>query len=117
MKLRTSHLVCLILLLSALRGAEGSVLPAGEYAFDGRYGLVLSQDSAGVWTQVAPGDHTTRWGSGSGFILPAQLIGSFGHALQLGLPSASLATYRTAWTMRPPAAQCVDLHSVTGSGI
>jgi hypothetical protein len=115
MKLRPVHLVGLILLLSALRGAEGTVLPAGEYGLDGRYGVVLSQDRAGVWTEVKLSEHKSGWRIGTGgFILPARFIGKPRNTRDTGLPSAALATFRTPWTMRPPAAQCAAVHSATG---
>jgi hypothetical protein len=113
MKFRTPHLVCLILLLSALRGADGSVLPAGEYGFEGRYGLVLSQDNAGAWTEVTLDNHAPGWGNGN-FILPNRVTGNVGYAFEAGLPIAARAAYRTPWTMRPPSAQSVSVHAVTG---
>jgi len=115
MRLRPHHLVGLILLLTALRGAEGAVLPAGEYTIDSRYGLVLSQDRSGVWTEVKLSDHKPGWRIGSGgLFLPAHLTARPGLTLDTALPPAALASFRTPWTMRPPAAQCAALHSATG---
>lgn len=48
----------------------------------------------------------------SGLTLRARV----GDGFELALPVASLATYRTAWTMKPPAAQCMTIHTITGSG-
>jgi hypothetical protein len=117
-KLRPHHLVGLILLLTALRGAEGAVLPAGEYTIDSRYGLVLSQDRSGVWTEVKLSDHKPGWRIGSGsFFLPTRLSARTDATLNTDLPASSRAAFRTPWTMRPPAAQCAALHSATGFGI
>src|SRR4051794_33264911 len=117
MRLRPHHLVGLILLLTALRGAEGAVLPAGEYTIDSRYGLVLSQDRSGVWTEVKLSDHKPGWRIGSGgLFLPAHAAGTLRPPVDTGLTPAALSSFRTPWTMRPPAAQCAAVHSVTGFG-
>lgn len=50
--------------------------------------------------------------SESGTTLHARI----GDTFILQLPVASLAAYRTAWTMKPPAAQCMTVYSITGSG-
>jgi hypothetical protein len=113
MKLRTRHLVCMMLLLSALRAADGSVLPAEHYGFSGHYiGVLLSQDHTGVWTKVTVHDHARNWGSG-GF-LAADLTEKLGHTFEAA-SNASLAAYRTTWTMRPPAAHCAALYAATSS--
>jgi hypothetical protein len=39
-----------------------------------------------------------------------------GDTFVLALPVESLSTYRTAWTMKPPAAQCMTVYAITGSG-
>jgi hypothetical protein len=39
-----------------------------------------------------------------------------GDTFTVALPVASLAAYRTAWTMKPPAAQCMTIYTITGSG-
>jgi hypothetical protein len=117
-KLRPAHLVGLILLLSALRGAEGAILPAGEYSFDARYGLVLSQDRAGVWTEVKQTDHKSTWRLiGGGFILSPHIATPPANHVEKNLPAAELAATRTPWTMRPPAAQCAALHCATAFAI
>jgi NlpE N-terminal domain len=209
LRLRPLQFVCLVLLLGSLRGAQGSVLPVGEYGMDGRYlGTVLCQDCAGVWTEITLTDTGVDWGNGSGtfvmierfaggshggatvltlgdwsavewakggnytgtielhptagqlrylfcdhgrslrilnpdrtpvsplrqdtlqrvipqsqphFLLSAADSGTTLHArigdtITLALPVASLASYRTAWTMKPPAAQCMTVYTITGSG-
>ena len=118
MRFRPVHLVGLILLLSALRGAEGAILPAGEYSFDARYGLVLSQDRAGVWTEVKHTDHKPAWRLiGGGFILPPHISAPPATPRETRLPAASLAASKIPWTMRPPAAQCAALHCATAFAI
>jgi hypothetical protein len=113
MKLRTRHLFCMLLLLSALRAADGAMLPSGQNGFDAHYlSALLSQDGAG--SKVTLNDHRINLGSGNGHLSFPGFSNRFSNTLQLGLPVASLATYRTAWTMRPPAAQSVALHAVTG---
>ena len=99
MRLRTRHLACLILLLSALSGAEGSTPRHGDYTLGGHYiGVLLAHDQASTTTVAAlslrPRDAAT-----------------------LDLPTAQLARHRTIWTMRPAAAHSVSLHEVTGSGL
>ncbi len=44
------------------------------------------------------------------------LYARVGDTFEIDLPIASLTAYRTTWTMRPPAAHCVSLYSVTGFG-
>jgi len=113
-RLRPIHLVGLILLLSALRGAEGAILPAGEYTIDARYGLVLSQDRARVWTEVKQADHKSTWRLiGGGFILPPHITAVPASPRETRLPAASLAVMQIPWTMRPPAAQCAALQCAT----
>jgi hypothetical protein len=117
-KLRTRHLVCMLLLLSALRAADGSILPSGQNGFDAHYlSALLSQDGTGFSPKVTLSDHRFNWGSGNGYFTATRRFDrNRGDDSQLGLPAGSLATYRTAWTMRPPAAQSVALHAVTGFG-
>ena len=113
--LRASRLVCLLLLLTALRGVDGSVLPAGEYGFDGRYGLVLSQDSAGVWTRVALIDHGPGGRTGNGhFFVGVRFKGGIG-ALDVDSAKNSRAIAHAVWTMRPPAAQCAAVFATTNA--
>jgi hypothetical protein len=144
MKVRSVQLVCIIILLSSMRMAGASVLPGGEYGIGGRYvGSVLCQDCAGVWTTITLIHTGDDWRSGSGtlvmierftgrsprilnpdrgFRLKAVTSESggdvhrgTGSTLILALPVESLAAYHTVWTMKPPAVQCITVHTVTGS--
>jgi hypothetical protein len=136
MKLRPIQFVYVVVLLSSLRMAGASILPAGEFGMDGRYlGSVLCQDCAGIWTEITLVDRGPDWGSGSGtFVMierfsgrvhggatvlipqPERRFPVIGGASTLALPVASLAAYRTAWAMKPPAAQCMTIYTITGSG-
>ena len=113
MKLRTRHLFCMLLLLSALRAADGAMLPSGQNGFDAHYlSALLSQDRPD--TKVTLNDHRINLGSGNGHFIFAGFTHKFGDNLHLNLPVASLASYRMAWTMRPPSAQSASVHAVTG---
>jgi hypothetical protein len=134
MKLRPIQLVYMVVLLSSLRMAGASILPVGEFGTDGRYlGSVLCQDCSGNWTEITLVDLGS--GSGSGTFVRIERFAGIGHggaitlipqpehrfpvlssASHLALPVASLATYRTAWAMRPPAAQCISIYTITGAG-
>lgn len=113
MKLRTRHLFCMLLLLSALRAADGAVLPSGQNGFDAHYlSALLSQNSPGVKATLK--DHRLNLGSGGGYFIPTlRPVAAF----ELGLPVASFVTFRTAWTMRPPAAHTASLHAATSFAI
>jgi hypothetical protein len=113
MKLRTRHLFCMLLLLSALRAADGAMLPSGQNGFDAHYlSALLSQDGPGA--KVTLNDHRINLGSGNGHYIFAGFTHRFGDDLHLDLPVGSLASYRTAWTMRPPSEQTTSVHTVTG---
>jgi hypothetical protein len=113
MQLRTRHLFCMLLLLSALRAADGAVLPSGQNGFDAHYlSALFSQNAPGV--KATLNDHRINLGSGGGYFIPTSKPAD---AFTLGLPVASLATYRTAWTMRPPAAHSASLHAATSFAI
>ena len=113
MQLRTRHLFCMLLLLSALRAADGAMLPSGQNGFDAHYlSALFSQHGADA--KVTLKDHRISLGSGGGYFIPTSKPAD---TYTLGLPVASLATYRTAWTMRPPAAHSAALHAATGFAI
>ena len=113
----------MVVLLSSLRMAGASIVPVSEFAMDGRYlGSVLCQDSTGIWTEITlvdrglgTGSNTfvmierfTGRGHGSTTTLISQPDSSFtglSRASTLDLSATSLAAYRTAWTIKPPAAQ------------
>lgn len=112
MKLRTRHLFCMLLLLSALRAADGAMLPSGQNGFDAHYlSALLSQNSPSVKATLK--DHRINLGSSGYFIPTSKPADTF----ILGLSVASLATFRTAWTMRPPAAHSAALNAATSFAI
>jgi hypothetical protein len=131
MKLRPIQFVYLVVLLSSLRMAGASILPAGELQMDGHYlGSVLCRDCAGIWTEITLVDAGPAWGSGSGtFVVIERFTGGV-HLIQqperrfpamsdkftFALPVASVAAFNIAWAMKPPAAQCMTIYSITGSG-
>ena len=113
--------------------AGASILPVGEFGMDGRYlGSVLCQDCAGIWTEITLVDVGPGSGNGT-FVMIGRFTGRvhggasgmipqpdyrfpvLSSASHLALPVASLATYRTAWAMRPPAAQCTSIYTITGA--
>ncbi len=113
MKLRTRHLFCMLLLLSALRAADGAMLPSGQNGFDAHYlSALLSQNGADA--KVTLKDHRLNLGSGGGYFIPTARLED---AFERDLPVASLATFHTAWSMRPPAAHSVALHTATSFAI
>jgi len=94
MKLRSRHLVCLLLLASALRLAEGAELSTGQYGMGGRYiGALL--------TRLAPLEAADR------------NVAATAHLAAPELPAASLVATRAVWTMRQPAAHAAAVESVT----
>lgn len=104
----------MLLLLTALRAANGAMLPSGQNGFDAHYlSALLSQNGADA--KVTLKDHRINLGSGGGYFIPA--ASKPADTLPLGLPVASLAATRTAWTMRPPAAHSVALHTATSFAI
>ena len=116
MKLRHVQFVYLVVLLSSLRMAGASILPAAEFGMDGRtLGSVLCRDCGGVWTEITLVDTGLDWSSGSGAIVVIGRFSGDGHGLlpQTGrsfgvlhdpstfdLPAASLAAHNTAWTVK-----------------
>jgi hypothetical protein len=99
MRLRAVHIASVLLLLASLGVADGSTLRDGGRSLGGQYmGVLLAQN------------HDTA-------CTPDSIDHAVGEALELGVPAASRAQLRTTWTMRPPSAQCLDLHAVTGSSL
>jgi hypothetical protein len=99
MKLRTRHLACLIVLLSALSGAEASTLRAGDYTLGGHYiTALLAHEHAAACAQATLVHHTD-------------------HRSNLALPAAALSLHRAAWTMRSPSAHSTSLQAATAFGI
>jgi hypothetical protein len=95
MRLRTRHLACLILLLSALSGAEASVQRHGDGTLGGHYiTALLAQEHAAVCAEAA-------------------LVHQTGTLTTLALPAASLSLRRVVWTMRPPSAHASAVHAAT----
>jgi hypothetical protein len=132
MKLRRVQFVYLVVLLSSLRMAGASILPAGEFGRDGRtLGSVLCRDCGGVWTEITLVDTGLGWTNGNGAVVVIErftggvrgLLPQVGRDFAgirdrstFGIPAAALATYNTAWTMKPPAAQCMMVYTMTGAG-
>jgi hypothetical protein len=95
MRLRTRHLACLILLLSALSGAEASTQRSGDYTLGGHYiTALLAQEHAAVCAEAALVHHTNDLST-------------------LALPAASVSLHRAPWTMRPPSAQSSAVQAAT----
>jgi len=95
MRLRTRHLACLILLLSALSGAEGSTPRHGDYTLGAHYiTALLAQEHAAVCAEAALVHHTNDLSN-------------------LALPAASLTLHRAPWTMRPPSAHASAVQAAT----
>ncbi len=99
MRLRTRHLACLLLLLSSLSRAEGSVVRAGELSAGGRYiSMLLSQRAAAaVIVQPLAADTASY------------------KIATLALTPSFRARHTIAWTMRPPAAHTAALEAATSS--
>jgi len=99
MRLRTRHLACLLLLLSSLSAAEGSVMRTEGLSAGGRYiSMLLSQRASAT--------------------VPAQpvLADTASYKIEaFALPPASLSLHTTPWTMRPPAAHTVAHQATTSS--
>jgi hypothetical protein len=95
MKFRPRHLACLILLLSSLSGAEGSLLHSGDFTLGGHYiAALLAQDHAGIRSEAVLEPHAR----------------DLSH---LDLPVALVGQHRPAWTLRPPSAHSMQLQAVT----
>ena len=132
MKLRSIQFVYLVVLLSSLRMAGASILPVGGYGMEGRYlGSGVCRDCAGIWTEITLVDTGHDWGSGRGtFVMIERFTGGMrvipqperrfpvmSDASSLALSAESLAAYNTAWTMKPPAAQCMTIYTITRSAM
>jgi len=99
MPLRARHFASFLLLLASLGAAEGATLRDGTPAFGAHYvAVLLAQQEAARTAQAA-------------------LVPASESAVTLALASTDLASYRTAWTMRPPTAQSIAVHAVTGSSL
>lgn len=94
MRIRAAQLACLLLLLSSVGAAEASARRA-DYSLGGHYITELLQQ-AGV----------------------AQIESPLSRQLDAQEAPATYVAHsvRSAWTMRPPAAHCIQVHAVT-SGI
>jgi hypothetical protein len=103
MKLRSRHLVLLLLLISTAHFAEGSDLSAG--------GLQLSGSHVGEFlTRLAP---MTQPGQGTAL---GERLDRTDAVELFDLPAAALFSARTVWTMPEPVAQATAVESATGRG-
>jgi len=113
-KLRPVQFVCLVLLLSSLPATHALATP-GPQQLDERYlSLVLGHEAIGGWDAVKLNALVTHL---QGSTHAAEETGvRIVYSRETSLSDDLLAITRTPWTMRPPAAQCVALQSVTGFG-
>ncbi len=98
MRLRATHFACVLLLLSSFGATEASTLQSMKLGLGGQYIAALLQQT------MAADDAVAVLGEGS-----------FDRVCK-ELEPGSLAVYRAAWTMRPPAAQTAELQAVTANG-
>lgn len=108
MKLRPVQLVCLALLLAALRLADPTALAPGDYALQAGYlDALLSNAHANPQTASAPQPLP-----GSEVPVPATIIAAATDVLS----PASRCTLNFPWTMSHPASHSAALQSFTGLG-
>ena len=99
MRHRALHFAGLLLLLTTLSSAEATTLRDGRPAFGAHYiSVLLAQQEAAIATQSA-------------------FVSGDSGPLKLALPADDLARSRAAWTMRPPSAQSLLVHAITGSSL
>ncbi len=99
MRLRARHFASFLLLLASLGAAEGATLRDGTPAFGPHYvAVLLAQQDAARTAQ-------------------ATMVSASKDAVRLALASTDLARYNTPWTLRPPAAQSIAVHAVSGSSL
>jgi hypothetical protein len=99
MRRRALHLASLLLLLASLGVAEGSALRDGDLSLGAHYITALLAQHEAANTSGA--DLNPRNAAN----------------LALDLPPAALATHRSVWTQRPPAAHSLLQHAVSGSSL
>jgi len=113
-KLRPVQFVCLVLLLSSLPAAHALATP-GPRQLEHRYiSLVLGHEAIGSWDSVKL-NALVRHLHGSTHSSAAVSV-RIVYSRDPAVTRTDLAITRAALTMRPPAAQCVALQSVTGFG-
>jgi hypothetical protein len=115
MKLRPYQFVCLVLLLSSLRMAHAAMpteqCAIAQHEIERRYlSLVTGHDVARPWTQATLKSLTREVQALATLHVGVDEAHDFSQ-----LPTAIAAT-KTPWAMRPPAAHCAALQSVTGFG-
>jgi hypothetical protein len=103
------------------KNGGSSATPRYLFCDHGRSLRILNRDKSSISTLrpvklerfiPAPEPHFLMTDADAGTTVYARV----GDTIILALPVASMATYRTAWTMKGPAAQCVTIYSITGSG-
>jgi hypothetical protein len=99
MQFRARHFASFLLLLASLGAAEGSTLRDGTPAFGAHYiAVLLAHQDAARSARIA--------------LTPATES-----QIELALTPTGRAQHKTAWTVRPPAAQSIAVHGVTGSSL
>ena len=99
MRFRVRHFASFLLLLASLGAAEGATLRDGTPAFGAHYiAVLLAQQDAARSAQIA--------------LTPATES-----SIELALTPTDRAQHKAAWAVRPPAAQSVAMHAVTGSSL
>jgi hypothetical protein len=104
------------------RAGDGAAAAARYFYCEHRRSLeVLNKDSSHIAAMKpvrlervvpAPEPHFLVTDADSGSTIHARV----GDRFAVALPVASLAASRTAWAMKPPAAECMTVYAVTGSG-
>lgn len=105
MKLRPVQLVCLALLLAALRLADPAALAPDDFAFRaGVLNVLLRSDIAENQAAPTPKPPLSRH-------IPAPALQPKRQVE--ALPAAGISALRCRWTMPPPAVQSVAVQSFT----
>jgi hypothetical protein len=99
MRQRALHLAGLLLLLASLGAAESPNLRDTPTSIGAHFiGILLAQQQADAAATIASNETP-------------------GEPLILNLPAAAAVHLNNPWTMRPPSAQTLSVHAVTGSSL
>jgi hypothetical protein len=99
MRFRTRHLAFLLLLFASLSPAEGHAMSPANLPAGARYVSMLFSQRAATAISV-PEEQTASY-----------------KIQTLALPAAARTQHRIAWAVRPPSAQSISQHAVTGSSL